>query len=178
MDQEQNSNDWYVVDLKKKISRSNKIDSLTKKPKWLRVKLPTGQKFKELRSIVDSHNLHTICESGHCPNMGECWGAGTATLMILGNVCTRSCGFCSVATGRPDKVDWSEAEKVANSVFLMNIKHCVLTSVDRDDLEDGGSVLWVQTIQAIRKALTASVAVRSELQLCTTQSRRISLSPK
>ena len=151
MNQVDSSNDWHVVDLKKKFSKPNSVSSFQKKPKWLRVKLPTGEKFSKLRSIVDKHNLHTICESGHCPNMGECWGAGTATFMILGNICTRSCGFCSVATGRPENVDWSESEKVANSVSLMNIKHCVLTSVDRDDLEDGGSVLWVQTIQAIRR---------------------------
>ena len=151
MSQMDTSNDWHVVDLKNKFSKPNSASSFQKKPKWLRVKLPTGEKFSKLRSIVDEHNLHTICESGHCPNMGECWGAGTATFMILGNICTRSCGFCSVATGRPENVDWSESEKVANSVSLMNIKHCVLTSVDRDDLEDGGSILWVQTIQAIRR---------------------------
>ncbi len=151
MNQVDTSNDWHVVDLKKRFSKPNSVSSFQKKPKWLRVKLPTGENFSKLRSIVDEHNLHTICESGHCPNMGECWGAGTATFMILGNICTRSCGFCSVATGRPENVDWSESEKVANSVSLMNIKHCVLTSVDRDDLEDGGSILWVQTIQAIRR---------------------------
>jgi len=153
MNQGDSSNDWHVVDLKKKFSKPNSISHSTfkKKPKWLRVKLPIGEKFTKLRSIVNSHNLHTICESGHCPNMGECWGAGTATFMILGNICTRSCGFCSVLTGRPKNVDWSESEKVANSVSLMNIKHCVLTSVDRDDLEDGGSILWVQTIQAVRR---------------------------
>ena len=151
MNQGNTSNDWHVVNLKKKFSKSNSSSSFQKKPKWLRVKLPIGEKFTKLRSIVNTHNLHTICESGHCPNMGECWGAGTATFMILGNICTRSCGFCSVLTGRPKKVDWSESEKVANSVSLMNIKHCVLTSVDRDDLEDGGSILWAQTIQAIRR---------------------------
>mgnify|MGYP001216710548 FL=1 len=151
MNQGDTSSDWHVVDLKKKISKPKSTKSFQKKPSWLRVKLPIGEKFTKLRSIVDKHNLHTICESGHCPNMGECWGAGTATFMILGNICTRSCGFCSVSTGRPKKVDWSESEKVANSVSLMNIKHCVLTSVDRDDLEDGGSILWVQTIEAIRR---------------------------
>ena len=151
MNQGDTSNDWHVVDLKKKFSKSKSVSSFQKKPKWLRVKLPVGEKFTKLRSIVNEHNLHTICESGHCPNMGECWGAGTATFMILGNICTRSCGFCSVSTGRPKKVYWSESEKVANSVSLMNIKHCVLTSVDRDDLEDGGSILWVQTIEAIRR---------------------------
>ena len=151
MNNPENSNDWYVVDLKRKVSKPKVKSSFKKKPNWLRVKLPTGEKFSKLRSIVDEHNLHTICESGHCPNMGECWGAGTATFMILGNICTRSCGFCSVSTGKPKNIDWSESEKVANSVSLMNIKHCVLTSVDRDDLDDGGSILWVQTIEAIRR---------------------------
>ena len=124
---------------------------LNKKPNWLRVKLPSGKKFTNLRSLVDKHRLHTICESGNCPNMGECWGAGTATFMILGNICTRSCGFCAVATGKPSSVDWSEPERVARSVKLMDIKHCVLTSVDRDDLEDGGSDIWVETIKAVRR---------------------------
>ena len=110
-----------------------------KKPKWLKVKLPTGQAYKNIRGVTKLHNLHTICESGNCPNMGECWGVGTATFMILGNICTRSCGFCAVATGKPKSIDWSEPERVAQSVKLMNIKHCVITSVDRDDLEDGGS---------------------------------------
>jgi len=104
------------------------------KPKWLRVKLPTGQAYKEVRDIVSEHKLHTICESGHCPNMGECWGAGTATFMILGNICTRSCGFCNVATGKPLEADPFEPGRVAQSVKLMKVKHAVLTSVDRDDL--------------------------------------------
>ena len=120
------------------------------KPKWLRVKLPTGQAYKEVRDIVSEHKLHTICESGHCPNMGECWGAGTATFMILGNICTRSCGFCNVATGKPLKADPFEPGRVANSVKLMNVKHAVITSVDRDDLPDGGSEIWAQTVRAIR----------------------------
>lgn len=123
----------------------------TKKPKWLRVKLPTGQGYRNLRGLVDNYGLHTICESGNCPNMGECWGAGTATFMILGNTCTRSCGFCAVKTGRPDEVDWDEPERVGRSVKLMNIKHCVLTSVDRDDLRDGGSIIWKETVQAVRR---------------------------
>jgi lipoic acid synthetase len=123
-----------------------------RKPDWLRVKLPTGKEYAEVRKIVSTHKLHTICESGNCPNMGECWGAGTATFMILGNICTRSCGFCAVATGRPLPTDLKEPERVAESVRLMNIKHCVITSVDRDDLKDGGSVIWVETINAIRKA--------------------------
>ena len=117
----------------------------------MRVKLPTGKKFTSLRKLVDHHKLHTICESGNCPNMGECWGAGTATFMILGNICTRSCGFCAVATGKPKLIDWSEPERVARSVKLMDIKHCVLTSVDRDDLDDGGSTIWVQTVNAVRR---------------------------
>ena len=123
----------------------------TKKPKWLRVKLPTGENYKNVRGLVDKYKLHTVCESGHCPNMGECWGAGTATFMILGNICTRSCGFCNVATGRPETVDWEEPEKVARSVKLMKVKHAVLTSVDRDDLADGGSILWAETVKAIRR---------------------------
>ncbi len=122
-----------------------------KKPKWLRVKLPTGENYKKVRSLVTEHKLHTICESGNCPNMGECWGEGTATFMILGNICTRSCGFCAVKTGRPDKVDEFEPGKVAHSVKTMGVKHAVITSVDRDDLKDGGSGIWVQTVRAIRK---------------------------
>lgn len=121
------------------------------KPKWLRVKLPTGEKYTQLRGLVDKYNLHTICTSGSCPNMGECWGEGTATFMILGNICTRSCGFCGVKTGRPETVDWEEPEKVARSIKIMNIKHAVITSVDRDDLKDMGSIIWFETIQAIRR---------------------------
>jgi lipoic acid synthetase len=122
-----------------------------RKPKWLRVKLPTGDNFRQVRSLVDEYKLHTICESGHCPNMGECWGAGTATFMILGNTCTRSCGFCNVATGRPLSVDWDEPDRVGRSIKLMKVKHAVITSVDRDDLPDGGSIIWAETINAIRR---------------------------
>ena len=121
------------------------------KPKWLRVKLPTGESYREVRKLVDEHKLHTICESGSCPNMGECWGEGTATFMILGNICTRSCGFCAVKTGRPNAVDLKEPERVAESVKLMKVKHAVLTSVDRDDLTDGGAQIWVETVENIRK---------------------------
>ncbi len=121
------------------------------KPKWLRVKLPIGENYKKVRSLVDEHKLHTICESGSCPNMGECWGEGTATFMILGNICTRSCGFCAVQTGRPEDVDEFEPGKVAKSVQIMQVKHAVITSVDRDDLKDGGSLIWVQTVRAIRQ---------------------------
>jgi len=122
-----------------------------KKPKWLRVKLPIGENYKKLRHLVSEHKLHTICESGNCPNMGECWGAGTATFMILGNICTRSCGFCAVLTGRPEKVDIFEPVKVAQSIKLMKVKHAVITSVDRDDLADGGAEIWANTVRAIRK---------------------------
>ncbi|MEZ5174363.1 MAG: lipoyl synthase [Bacteroidia bacterium] len=121
------------------------------KPDWLRVKLPTGKEYAQVRQMVDEHKLHTICESGNCPNMGECWGAGTATFMILGNICTRSCGFCAVATGMPTSVDWQEPNRVANSVKLMKVKHAVITSVDRDDLKDGGSIIWAETVAAIRR---------------------------
>jgi len=121
-----------------------------KKPDWLKVKLPTGEEYRKVRQLVSENKLHTICESGNCPNMGECWGAGTATFMILGNICTRSCGFCAVATGRPSTVDKLEPQRVADSVKLMGVKHCVVTSVDRDDLKDGGSEIWVETIKAIR----------------------------
>ncbi len=129
-------------DLKSKIKR---------KPKWLRVKLPTGENYRNVRNIVSEHKLHTICESGSCPNMGECWGEGTATFMILGNICTRSCGFCGVKTGKPLPADLAEPQKIANSVKLMKVKHCVITSVDRDDLEDGGSIIWSETVKAVRE---------------------------
>ncbi len=124
------------------------------KPKWLRVKLPTGKKYTELRGLVDKYDLHTICTSGSCPNMGECWSEGTATFMILGNICTRSCGFCGVKTGRPETVDWEEPEKVARSIKIMNIKHAVITSVDRDDLKDMGTIIWGETVKAIRRMNT------------------------
>src|SRR5882724_6546623 len=121
-----------------------------KKPDWLRVKLPIGENYKHVRGLVDTHKLHTICESGNCPNMGECWGEGTATFMILGNVCTRSCGFCAVATGRPEAVDWDEPQRVAEAIYLMKVKHAVITSVDRDELRDGGSIIWQNTIRAVK----------------------------
>lgn len=130
---------------------TDKKEKRQPKPKWLRVKLPTGNSYKKVRKLVSDHKLHTICESGNCPNMGECWGAGTATFMILGNICTRSCGFCAVATGRPLPVDWSEPERVARSVKLMQVKHAVITSVDRDDIRDGGSIIWSDTVKAIRR---------------------------
>lgn len=130
------------------------------KPDWLRVKLPIGESYKQVRNLVDTHKLHTICESGNCPNMGECWGAGTATFMILGNVCTRSCGFCAVATGRPDAVDWDEPQRVAEAIHLMKVKHAVITSVDRDELKDGGSMIWHNTIKAV-KALNSDTTLET-----------------
>jgi lipoic acid synthetase len=126
------------------------VEQRPKKPDWLRVRLPIGEGYTNVRNLVDSHKLHTICESGNCPNMGECWGAGTATFMILGNVCTRSCGFCAVATGRPEEVDWDEPQRVAEAIFLMKVKHAVITSVDRDEIRDGGSIIWYNTIKAVR----------------------------
>ena len=122
-----------------------------KKPNWIRVKLPVGKKYKSLRGLVDKYKLNTICTSGSCPNMGECWAEGTATFMILGNICTRSCGFCGVKTGRPNAVDWEEPEKVAMSIKIMKIKHAVITSVDRDDIKDMGSIIWAETVNAIRR---------------------------
>jgi lipoic acid synthetase len=127
------------------------VTSKISKPKWLRVKLPTGENFKKVRALVDEHKLHTICESGSCPNMGECWGEGTATFMILGNICTRSCGFCAVATGKPLEADPFEPTRVARSIQLMQVKHAVITSVDRDDLADGGSQIWFDTVAAVRR---------------------------
>jgi lipoic acid synthetase len=122
-----------------------------RKPDWLRVRLPIGENYRHVRGLVDTHKLHTICESGNCPNMGECWGAGTATFMILGNICTRSCGFCSVATGRPEAVDWDEPQRVAEAIHLMKVKHAVITSVDRDELPDGGSTIWYNTIKSVKQ---------------------------
>ena len=133
------------------MSENSVIVPRTKKPDWLRVKLPVGKKYTDLRSLVDKYKLNTICTSGSCPNMGECWGEGTATFMILGNICTRSCGFCGVKTGKPETVEWDEPEKVARSIHLMKIKHAVITSVDRDDLKDGGSIIWAETVEAIRR---------------------------
>jgi lipoic acid synthetase len=132
------------------VSKQSETESKIKKPNWLRVKLPIGESYKHVRGLVDTHKLHTICESGNCPNMGECWGEGTATFMILGNVCTRSCRFCAVATGRPEAVDWDEPQRVAEAIHLMKVKHAVITSVDRDELPDGGSIIWYNTIKAVK----------------------------
>lgn len=120
------------------------------KPDWLKIQLPTGPNYAEVKKIVRENKLHTICEDGNCPNMGECWGSGTATLMILGNVCTRSCSFCAVATGRPNEYDLDEPRRVAEAVKLMKLKHCVITSVNRDELKDKGSIVWADTIRMIK----------------------------
>lgn len=122
-----------------------------KKPSWLRVKLPTGPDYKRVRELVDKYNLHTICQSGNCPNMGECWGAGTATFMILGDVCTRSCSFCAVKTGRPPEYDEDEPLRVAEAIKLMDVKHAVLTSVNRDELKDRGAEIWYQTVISVKQ---------------------------
>ncbi len=122
-----------------------------KKPEWLRVKLPVGKEYAKVRELVDTHKLHTICESGNCPNMGECWGAGTATFMILGNVCTRSCSFCAVATGRPNEYDTDEPRRVAEAIRLMKVKHAVITSVNRDELKDRGAEIWHQTVKLVKE---------------------------
>jgi lipoyl synthase len=143
-----------------KIQDTDLESSRVKKPNWLRVKLPIGESYKHVRSLVDTHKLHTICESGNCPNMGECWGEGTATFMILGNICTRSCGFCAVATGRPLAVDFDEPQRVAEAIHLMKVKHAVLTSVDRDELKDGGSTIWYNTIKAV-KALNPTTTLET-----------------
>jgi len=121
-----------------------------RKPEWLRVKLPIGEEYKKVRHLVDTYNLHTICQSGNCPNMGECWGAGTATFMILGNVCTRSCSFCAVKTGRPNEYDVDEPRRVAEAIFLMKVKHAVITSVNRDELKDRGAEIWYQTVTQVK----------------------------
>ena len=121
-----------------------------RKPSWLRVKLPIGEKYKKVRALVDEYQLHTICQSGNCPNMGECWGAGTATFMILGNTCTRACSFCAVKTGRPPEYDEDEPRRVAEAINLMQVKHAVITSVNRDELKDRGAEIWYQTVSQVK----------------------------
>jgi lipoic acid synthetase len=129
----------------------SKEETRRRKPDWLRVKLPVGPEYAKVRKLVDQYKLHTICESGNCPNMGECWGAGTATFMILGNVCTRSCTFCAVATGRPTEYDLDEPKRVAEAIKLMGVKHAVITSVNRDELKDRGAEVWYQTVVETKK---------------------------
>lgn len=138
----------------------NKPGSSTRKPDWLRVKLPTGPEYRNVRQVVDEYKLHTICQSGNCPNMGECWGAGTATFMILGNVCTRSCTFCAVATGRPNEYDADEPRRVAEAIKIMGVKHAVLTSVNRDELKDRGAEIWYQTVR-LTKELSPSTTIET-----------------
>jgi lipoic acid synthetase len=127
-----------------------------RKPDWLRVKLPIGENYSKVRKLVDEYKLHTICQSGNCPNMGECWGEGTATFMILGNVCTRSCTFCAVATGRPQEYDEDEPRRVAEAIRLMQVKHAVITSVNRDELKDKGAEIWYQTVRAVKETTPAT----------------------
>jgi lipoic acid synthetase len=129
----------------------HQVEEKKKKPDWLRVKLPIGEDYKKVRNLVDQYKLHTICQSGNCPNMGECWGAGTATFMILGNVCTRSCSFCAVKTGKPNEYDTDEPRRVAEAIFLMQVKHAVITSVNRDELKDRGAEIWYQTVVKVKE---------------------------
>lgn len=132
------------------IENTTEVKPLNKKPNWLRVKLPIGENFTKVRKIVDEYKLHTICQSGNCPNMGECWGEGTATFMILGNICTRGCSFCAVATGKPTEYDTDEPRRVAEAIKLMGVKHAVLTSVNRDELKDRGAEIWHQTVLEVK----------------------------
>ncbi len=142
---------------KSTLSSRNMIDlpvltpEVRRKPDWLRVKLPVGENYRKVRELVDKYKLHTICQSGNCPNMGECWGEGTATFMILGNVCTRSCTFCAVATGKPQEYDTEEPKRVAEAIKLMGVKHAVITSVNRDELKDRGAEIWHQTVVEVKK---------------------------
>ena len=134
------------------VSKESTEPTRTRKPDWLRVKLPMGENYKKVRSLVDEYKLHTICQSGNCPNMGECWGEGTATFMILGNTCTRSCSFCAVKTGRPNEYDADEPRRVAEAIVLMQVKHAVITSVNRDELADRGAEIWHQTVRLVKEA--------------------------
>lgn len=147
----------YNVGVMKRISLSERVldnqaldFTKRRKPSWLRAKLPAGPGYQQMRQIVDNHKLHTVCQSAMCPNMGECWGRGTATLMILGDVCTRSCGFCHIKTGKPPEYDWDEPRRVGQSAALMKLRHLVITSVNRDELDDGGAAIWAETIRQIR----------------------------
>ena len=121
------------------------------KPDWLKIKLPGTEEYKWMNKIVKENNLHTICTSGKCPNAAECWAKGTATFMILGNICTRACKFCNVATGKPEPVDTKEPLRIARSIKIMKVRHAVITSVDRDDLDDGGAGIWVETIHKVKE---------------------------
>lgn len=138
------------------VSPNNQQEKKARKPDWLRVKLPIGENYKKVRSLVDNYKLHTICQSGNCPNMGECWGEGTATFMILGNTCTRSCSFCAVKTGRPPEYDENEPERVAEAIYLMQVKHAVITSVNRDELKDRGAEIWHRTVRSVKELSPAT----------------------
>jgi lipoyl synthase len=140
--------------------RNNISDQPKRKPEWLKIKIPSGKEYVQVKEIVNRHKLHTICTSGLCPNMAECWGRGTATFMILGDVCTRSCKFCATKTGKPEAVDSNEPKNLAESVKLMKLKHCVITSVDRDDLPDGGAAHWAETIRLV-KALNPDTTIEA-----------------
>jgi len=129
----------------------NELQPLARLPRWMKVPMPVGVNYSRVKNLIESNSLHTICSSGNCPNKGECWSAGTATFMILGEKCTRNCRFCYVATARPDPVDREEPARVAEAIASLELKHCVITSVTRDDLPDGGSDAWVNTIRAIRQ---------------------------
>jgi len=137
-----------------------KTASKSGKPEWLKVRLPIGSDYKRVRDVVRDYRLHTICESGSCPNIGECWGAGTATFMILGNICTRSCSFCAVKTGRPTEYDEEEPQRVAEAIKLMGVRHAVITSVNRDELKDKGAEIWYRTVRAI-KTLTPETTIET-----------------
>ncbi len=134
-----------------KIDRPDDFQDLQRKPYWLKVKAPGGVNFSNIRKMMRSKSLHTVCEEAHCPNINECWNNGTATFLILGDICTRSCGFCAIKTGRPSELDWNEPKRVAESVMRMGVKHAVITSVNRDELNDGGSAIWAETIKAIKE---------------------------
>ena len=136
------------------------MNDTARKPAWLRAKLPSGPGYNAVRKLVDDHKLHTVCQSAQCPNLGECWSRGTATVMILGNICTRSCNFCAIQTGRPTEYDLGEPARVAEAVAVMNLKHCVITSVNRDELKDGGSKIWAETITRVRAASPLQGATR------------------
>ncbi|MEL6124459.1 MAG: lipoyl synthase [Bacteroidota bacterium] len=142
------------------VSTTPETKTRKKRPDWLRVKLPIGEDYKRVRRLVDEYQLHTICQSGNCPNMGECWGAGTATFMILGNVCTRSCSFCAVKTGRPPEYDTDEPRRVAEAIMLMEVKHAVITSVNRDELKDRGAEIWYETVR-LTKELSPSTTIET-----------------
>ncbi len=129
----------------------SKLINSRRKPDWLKIRLPLGETVKQVRGVIEEHGLHTICTSGACPNQAECWGAGTATFMILGDICTRACKFCNVKSGKPMAADYAEPQRVATSIKLLQIKHAVITSVDRDDLEDGGAEIWAMTIRKVKE---------------------------